>query len=102
MKNKHTPGPWIYDETWALIHDGRKSAVSPHESAAEICAIHAARNGKPDECKANALLIAAAPELLEALQGIIDLNKYSNSPCPFGRDIERICRTAIAKATGQQ
>ncbi len=57
MKNqtKHTPGPWYIDETFGLIMWQDK----------EVAAIHAARNG---DAKGNAALIAAAPEMLEALE----------------------------------
>ena len=51
MNTQHTPGPWRHDATWSLIKHGK----------AEIAAIHSG-NG------ANAALIAAAPELLAALE----------------------------------
>jgi hypothetical protein len=47
----HTPGPWHYDTTWGLIKHG----------GAEIAALHSGNI-------ANARLIAAAPDLLAALQ----------------------------------
>jgi hypothetical protein len=54
----------------------------------------------PDaECRANAQLIAAAPELLEALQAYVDYDGV-----PYGATYEAIrlaARDAIAKAGGR-
>ena len=49
--------------------------------------------------EANARLIAAAPDLLEALQTVV-----ANAPdpyCAITRAIDAQCRAAIAKATGE-
>lgn len=54
---KHTPGPWAVDDVYGLI--------MANNGAYEVAAVHAARND--GEAKANARLIAAAPEMLEAL-----------------------------------
>jgi hypothetical protein len=59
-KASHTPGPWHYDSVWNLITHGQN----------EIAAIHSGN-------KANCHLIASAPELLQALQSLLncpDLN----------------------------
>lgn len=95
METKHTPGPWNYDGTWALIKS---------DCGAEICAVHGAREfrAKPEthkgEALANALLMAAAPELLAALQYML-LNAealgWSEAMCSDAR-------AAIAKACGNQ
>lgn len=82
MNAKHTPGPWIYDETWALINA---------EHGSEIAAVHAAR-GTKGEPQANARLIAAAPDLLAALVDAYERLTGDRS----------MIRAAIAKATGQQ
>ena len=61
----HTPGPWE-----AILHDGGAFDVVNHDSPNHSC-ILAARNSyeaRAGEMHANARLIAAAPELLEALQ----------------------------------
>lgn len=67
----HTPGPWALDEVWNLI-------MGPNEE--EVAAIHAAmppaQGRDADKTKrevraraaANAHLIAAAPDLLAALE----------------------------------
>ena len=55
MKTQHTPGPWKHDETWGLIKHGKT----------EICALHSGN-------LSNASLIAAAPDLLDALNLLLD------------------------------
>jgi hypothetical protein len=61
---KHTPAPWS-------VHNniGKKGEIGVIASAAP-CIICTMGNAKawPEEAKANAHLIAAAPELLEALE----------------------------------
>lgn len=100
MKTKHTPGPWnvvcIEGLTdWAFL------GVGSEMSTKAVCHINfeaIMENGVvkiPDECKANAKLIAAAPELLEALEVC-----YA-SLCTYGRHplIEKQVKSAIKKAT---
>jgi len=53
---KHTPGPWTHDETWGLIMAGET----------EIAACHSG-------IQANARLISAAPEMLEASDRVLKL-----------------------------
>lgn len=76
---KHTPAPWIYDETWGLITHGET----------QVCALHSG-------IKANARLIAAAPELLEACKTVLKGTEYMTDS-----DFSLI-RSAIAKAEGVQ
>ncbi len=60
MSTKHTPGKWeICESGWFVISE-----------TAHICQMMGSRRDK--EKKANARLIAAAPELLEALKRIRD------------------------------
>ena len=56
IESKHTPGPWIVD-TDHIIQDG---GTSDENTIAIV--------GDQEEWKANARLIAAAPDLLEALK----------------------------------
>ncbi len=95
-KTKHTPGPWrtkregfstVYVE--ARIDGGliqEVAACGPTEAGLE-------------QQEANARLIAAAPELLEALRGIMKLDE---DLCSEGA-IEALDKAsaAIAKATGE-
>ena len=68
-KSKHTPGPWRAEGFENLV----VNAVTPEGTA---CTIIVAPGGSYmaglAELKANAQLIAAAPELLEALRGLVN------------------------------
>ena len=83
MNTEYTPGPWITE------HVGDCVEVVNEETLFTIarCGI---KNGARSE--ANARLIAAAPELLEALEDVL-----SSEPGPSLND--RV-RAAIAKALG--
>lgn len=81
MSAKHTPGPWTQ-------HEGEVRAKN-------YGLISRSYYGKPDgEGVANARLIAAAPELLQALQGMVDYYGTASA------NIEALeaARAALAKA----
>lgn len=66
MEKKYTKGPWlIAGEDARFVY-----ALGPKGTNAFWCQVQSAGPGRAlsDECKANARLIAAAPDLLEALQ----------------------------------
>ena len=90
METKHTPGPWRYDtnefSSYLVGADGSIIAGGePHEGYMD---------GKnPDE-----RLIAAAPDLLEALEDLLHQAKFYKHE--GGWDFEQ-ARAAIAKATGE-
>ena len=86
MNSKHTPGPWSYQEWGRLILDSGQGS-----SQLQVATV--ALNTRRDEGTANARLIAAAPELLEALEDIV-----SNG---YGMYAAKLARAAIAKATGE-
>ena len=107
----HTPGPWEVDTK------GRGSERDP-----QYFAVEATRDGEsitiadtlnchfgfePDDQKANVNLIAAAPELLEALRRIILLDPMlpigePPDPLYFIRQAQIIAHAAIAKAEGRK
>jgi len=94
MKTQHTPGPWRFEQAtktirsipenyWLATMDSWDGAVN-HES--------------------NARLIAAAPELFEALERLLawaDMQRDSMAYESARREIGQ-ARVAIAKATGKQ
>lgn len=90
--NKHTPGPWergLCQVTKDFLK-GRLTEAVVNESGSVI-----AITGEGD---ADARLIAAAPDLLEALQKI---SSYECEGCHIlTSHIAGIARAAIAKATG--
>lgn len=92
MKPKYTPGPWtVHSKVDGLEGIGIHSANGGY---IYVATIHGpgSRGNIPSE--ANARLIAAAPELLEALFKIRDDATLDSS------DVVAICNAAIAKATG--
>lgn len=71
--SKHTPGPWFAQDT--RLVGGQVAVVGPnHDRKAgeqgEMVVAHV--NGRSGEQGANARLIAAAPDLLAALQAACD------------------------------
>ena len=62
--SKHTPGPWTQDEYGDVITPNRKTLVTE--------GIALGGRSTP-ETRANARLIAAAPELLAMLKDLVDL-----------------------------
>jgi hypothetical protein len=81
--SKHTPGPWEYDMKNEAVYAGRNTIVY---------------EGNANE--ADYRLIAAAPELLEALQEILDYSGGADNALEDEYVMDR-ARAAIAKATGE-
>lgn len=88
--SKHTPAPWVYD-SFALREEIRS------ESNPLIAVVSSVHCSSPEEMRDNARLIAAAPELLEALQTLVDLIHNDDW---FG-EWRTIAQEAIAKAKGE-
>ena len=79
----HTPAPWKHDPTWGIIKHGKT----------EICALHSGN-------LANAHLISAAPDLLSALDSLLNkINAHGLENKHMIATIER-AELAIAKAKG--
>ena len=92
--SKHTPGPWVIIPGGGQWSTGRIATIEPppkkmtkitYWTVAEV-------NQQRGEHKANASLIAAAPDLLKAL--IDFLEDTTGDPEP--------CRKAIDKALGRR
>ena len=115
---KHTPGPWhvedplgcgLGDHLW-IVQEGKTPQVYDWRNLAVVC------SDDPDDCEngqpitvaerdANARLIAAAPDMLAAMLGVMDIlgraeSNASGNP-EWGYVSPRIAavRAAIAKAT---
>jgi hypothetical protein len=86
----HTPGPWVAGD-W-----NAHTLQIPIDDAYGI-AIARAWGGN-DEATANARLISAAPDLLEALELCIERVEVDD---PFAKELVAKGRAAIAKARGQ-
>ena len=91
--NKHTPGPWSH----AYSND-----TGPDDDYFieffEVCDARGEVIARVEE-QPDARLIAAAPDLLEALHHIMlcEFNSMSSR-----QEMVRVARAAIAKATGEQ
>jgi hypothetical protein len=104
MSAQHTPGPWIVEAIGAT-----ELEVAHEETLLTICKmpwVGSHYSGKPVE--ANAHLIAAAPELLEACQAMIewDAREQDHAVDFYARlDLCKLAfdkaRAAIAKAEGR-
>lgn len=95
MNAKHTPGPWVAShnswETSTVYADGRVVAECLIDADVSEENQHELEPIK----EANARLIAAAPELLEALQEVIAISDRKH-------DAWDKAKAAIARATGDQ
>ena len=87
--SKHTPGPWIQRGERV---DAQRNHVCGGVNQESVLAL----SRPPEERLANARLIAAAPEMLEALQAVwSDLESWD-----VDNEVSQRVRAAIAKATG--
>jgi len=91
---KYTPGQWYQVGAWVEHED---------DDVADICSCDPATIGQEhigrsdSEMKANARLIAAAPDLLEALQNMVEAHRSGKL---FASTINNAV-DAITKATGE-
>lgn len=90
-ETKHTPGPWYVEQGHEMKDNGTYWQV--HDGHDAICCNQFCY---ADNSESNAHLIAAAPELLEALKETLDVATRSE----VGEFADR-ARVAIAKADGR-
>jgi hypothetical protein len=69
---KHTPGPWVVQESNAGETVIEHKALIQAQPGSPFAAVHADTFDSDETVDANARLIAAAPELLAALEAIVD------------------------------
>ena len=98
QKAAHTPGPWNCNHSSASGYD----IVCSENSPTDVCVI-SRRDKTTGEIDANARLIAAAPELLAALEtaymaliGYLPAHRNDVTDAAIGA-----ARAAITKATGE-
>lgn len=93
----HTPGPWEYRHKWPAV-----AALYSHGDVIG----HIYRDGAHNNSKANAQLVAAAPDLYAALREIIFLDVIAGSINDDAwlqdhSDALAVARAALAKAEGR-
>lgn len=99
---KHTPGPW---KPWMTGFDNQSFAIGPNGKTP----IAKTLGGNKETNEANARLIAAAPDLLEALKECaawFELDKHRQNPVfasasSIGVQMVLNAKAAIAKAEGR-
>jgi hypothetical protein len=120
MENKHTPGPWEVGRSGSLQPDSVKKHPVTGEPYQELSAVvgttkrvaHIYLGNRMNEDfdaalaeqHTNAHLIAAAPELLEACAGLLQIvqeimpsSRYADHGC---HKLVKLASEAIAKAKG--
>ena len=101
MSAKHTPGPWRVTARACNMIDVLHAVDSPGAITMALCRVQA-RQSWIAEAEANANLIAAAPDMLEALRKAVVLlaGACVHSPELGPNDTYEAVSAAIAKATG--
>ena len=98
---QHTPGPWRLEAGRTIVTSSGAFYLA-YGSDAHTSLPHFT---SPTELDANARLIAAAPDLLaalEAVDNVIELVECGDPQCSDASPCEgRIVRAAIAQATGR-
>jgi len=98
MDTKYTPGPWNIQGGKGKHGDLFVWKAGEYFGGHAIATVH---EEVEERAKANAHLISAAPELLEALQEIVThATKYGAAPLSALLMFDR-ARSAIAKAKGK-
>jgi hypothetical protein len=99
MSAKHTPGPWVSNSDGSAIKAGKKIV-------ADCIPEHPADRVAREQFLPNARLIAAAPEMLAALQLLLKDFRTEGCPdpkclvCKASNAAELAALQAIAKAKG--
>lgn len=101
--DKYTPGPWYVGTQNDVLYIITRAPRPSRDDIADIADVKVI--GSLNKCNddANACLIAAAPDLLEALKSLqrqalqSDVNDPANE---WGREALEMTNAAIAKATG--
>ncbi len=101
MSAKHTPGPWVIE---CAPCDGHSAAAYYIFGGGKRRAVAHIKRSTVQPMEANARLIAAAPDLLEALVVLVnekaDYMRRNNLGDPEREGATKQARAAISKATG--
>ena len=93
MESKHTPGPWRIGGK----HSNGAVVIRGAEATSEVAIV--LQNDQQHTADVNADLIAAAPDLLEALQGLLKrFESIAENACYYDEYTDSYA--AIGKAVG--
>lgn len=105
--SNHTPGPWHYGQNKKFGSVGKSARLVPRqgwfigpETGFDIAEVHLTASQSAEEQEANAKLLAASPELLEAASWVCKLFG-TNHPTGIKelKQYIRQLREAVKKAT---
>ena len=96
--SKYTPGPWEIGKPLMRFMHAEISARGYHKDQRLIIAHVDSVDGFKGNSRANAHLIAAAPDLLEACKAAIKWMTEQGNPQDY--HAYAACRTAVEKAEG--
>jgi hypothetical protein len=93
--SKHTPGPWQYSTKITASENHRGFSIrAARWSISDVQPIDV----EGEEGEANARLIAAAPDLLEACRAV---SAHYSASLDYQPAFVTLARAALAKATGE-
>lgn len=108
-ETKFTKGPWTHTPFKLKYLSVHADSGDPHQSRGRICQIDDWQESAfgitriREEIEANARLIAAAPELFEALQGVLEVveARVRNAELPDWKEKLQAGYAALKKAQGE-
>ena len=96
-KPKFTPGPWL----WEANHDDPSYTVwtrQPHTG--ELASVYGSDVNGKYPAKANAILMAAAPDMFGLLQNLLDAGMIVGIDDTITANARQAARDVLRKATG--
>lgn len=100
--NKHTPGPWkIKKKFCAYRFFALHNYLIPVEHPNGGYIAYASANKFDANSRANARLIAAAPDMLKALERVYEYNKHFVCAEGLESELLEVIEKAIRKAKGE-
>lgn len=98
-KPKHTPGPWISGQDGIVISESGLWIAKADHPSKMLAGTNVPSKAKADKMRANAHLIAAAPELLKFLKILAD--RLDTDPSKEYQTILDGALKVIAEAEGK-
>ena len=95
----HTPGPWYVDEGANGDILVTATPADPDWTDNDVCHVYGGNDGDKAQALADAHAIAAAPDLLAALEQVLDLFEWGESGGEHEAAYDS-AREAIAKTEG--